>query len=936
MIMKMPLQKSKFFLKLISALTLFFFSTGLLGSSAAQADGLVPGMDDKSQMSGGVMTPDELMKFTGDWEIADLDISKENFSLEDLKKILPDEIVALIGEFLTFLLIALFSFGKNSKMMTDHAPDGSKTQTTFFGDSERIQRQEFYDASGKLVSGWEIYESGVYKWKKTPSTGILTDNGFETYYEDVASGEMQGDYQLGRIAKVVRSDKTGYSNTYVSGTSFQIKQSTNFKVEDTENVVTSYTDYEYFGDSLQVKSEVERDASKNVVSKFERYESGNLKSKTLAGENNLTMLYEDRGDVVETNQGSVVVPRLVAEANAEGIVVSRYEYDPTTNMLSCFKTYDEKTGKPTGQTFYTYWDNKGSVKTRERFDEDGLLTHRDTRYSNGRIESEYRQATNQTAYFTDEYISYSNGKVYGNLARVVYAAGEDYFEYDFMNKLSERSTYVNGVLTQVSHYDGTGQVVSTEFPLSAIPSAAAPQDYDVTYSYASSSKPMGTVTYRYVVSYHSGTDKLKKVERYENGVLISVNEYAADGSIESLNAVAQNTLYQFAVVQADVASVQLKKIVFSKGEVTLDIAKTQTDDGTRLVIYDEWMRSIKSVYSTGSWIETQYQHDDERKSKLKESLFDENGLLVRGLAYSGNDNLISGMITADGRTLDCSTYDCLQYDAGIQDVTELEEIAGASVAMIDVDPNAAVTSHAQRVGTILKSLVGPDTQTRTFMTSGMYIPGQRNDVADIIHSVVDQGFKVINLSIGFYINQLALLAAQLGRSLAEDILPDFMAGLQSAVDYALSKNAVVVVAGGNMSATVIDPATDTRLNPTGDLSILTNLKGVVSVGASDALGRHLDLFGHGNALSLTANGSQVLPNTKSNGTSFATPIVSAVISKLLGYLFSVRGADVDANLVIDAIKSSAEDLGLEGHDSMFGWGKIDVSGAFASLLKMIR
>lgn len=930
-------------LKTWAIVTLFFFCFNLVGANAVHADGLVPGSE-STKMTGSGMTPDGVLGSSGEWSVEEMDSDEAN-QYAELLLVWSDAAIRALAEALVYIIFGVF-LGATPKTRTEHALDGSKTKTTTFINSDRVKRQEFYDTNGEFVSGYEIYESGVLKWAKIPNSSVMGDNGYEVYYDDIPSGELDRNGRpVGRVAEVVRNDGTGYVNVYESPESLRVKQRRNFKTGAGSILFNrsqvDYTDYEYFGVSDLIKSEKTYSPAHRLLSGQEFYESGNLKWRKIKDGNSLEYADEKLDGLMNTTAG-----KIMKEFSDTGVVLSSYNYDDGSGLLKSVRNFDDS-GKFTGEIFYTYWAG-GSVKTKDRFDADGLLTHRDTRYESGRVESEYRQATNQTAYFSDEEMSFSNSKIYGRMTRLVHTNGETFFKFDEFNQMTEKLIYEEGKLVQaesirpvgpftdtpvgrtvrymdksgnvvkISQFDAQNQLLSTELAnLSSTVPANLPVDYDTAYTESG-------VTFRHVVQFYAGagTDKLKKVERYENGKLISVNEYNSDGTIKSVNAAAQSTVYQFSRVNADSSAVKLDKITYRSGEKTVDILKS-SKDGTRLVVYDRWMRSVKTVFDAGSWIETQYRYDTftsdkERDIRREENLFNGEGLMVRGLVYNSKGTQVRYIVDSDGTYIDCQTADCLQHDAGVRDLNKLSDVTGASVAIIEA--NDAETEHGEAVRSILSNVAGPDTRMELFKASTHW------DVAAAIRSAVQKGFKVINLSLEFSMASIMDWANQTGQKLA-DALRDFKSVLQAAVDDARSNGVVIVAAAGNK-----DP----------ELSALADLNGVVSVGATDLLGRHQASSNEGAALSLSATGLQVYAVAESigrgnfyTGTSFATPIVAAVISKLMGFLFSQFGPDADTSLIVSALQASADDLGIEGHDATYGWGKLNAAGALEKLMGMV-
>jgi subtilisin family serine protease len=184
--------------------------------------------------------------------------------------------------------------------------------------------------------------------------------------------------------------------------------------------------------------------------------------------------------------------------------------------------------------------------------------------------------------------------------------------------------------------------------------------------------------------------------------------------------------------------------------------------------------------------------------------------------------------------------------------------------------------------------------------------GFSSDVGSGIVWAVDNGAKVINLSLGG------------GADSAE----------QSAVQYADSHNVVVVAAGGNdaqkgnapsypaaystSQGNVIAVAAVTNANPPGHASYGTT-------------GNYLDISAPGGESS--SNSSVAILSTVPGGydtkagTSMATPHVSAAAALL------IAAANCSDSQVRSRLIATAVDLGSAGKDSTFGYGLVDPNAA---------
>lgn len=174
--------------------------------------------------------------------------------------------------------------------------------------------------------------------------------------------------------------------------------------------------------------------------------------------------------------------------------------------------------------------------------------------------------------------------------------------------------------------------------------------------------------------------------------------------------------------------------------------------------------------------------------------------------------------------------------------------------------------------------------------------GQDTDIARGIRWAVDHGAKIINLSLG---------------SDAEESV------LKSAVQYALSKNLLVIAAAGNY---------DSGNNP--GVSYPAADPGVMAVGAVDQQSAIADFSVSGPKIALTAPGVEILSDywdatlgstyAWMDGTSMASPFVSGAAA-----LVWSKHLDWGAEQVRQALENGAKDLGEPGRDQVFGYGLVD-------------
>ncbi len=161
-----------------------------------------------------------------------------------------------------------------------------------------------------------------------------------------------------------------------------------------------------------------------------------------------------------------------------------------------------------------------------------------------------------------------------------------------------------------------------------------------------------------------------------------------------------------------------------------------------------------------------------------------------------------------------------------------------------------------------------------------------------ILAAIDSGAQIINISMGTSENN-PLIA--------------------EAVAYAQERNVLIVAATGNSEgADALYPAA---------------YPSVVSVGAVDARGQHLDFSNYGTYLSVTAPGYAINASwpggryTRISGTSASAPIVTGAIAATMS---NGSGVKMTASQAAQVIMNYADDAGIPGPDSEYGFGILDV------------
>lgn len=143
--------------------------------------------------------------------------------------------------------------------------------------------------------------------------------------------------------------------------------------------------------------------------------------------------------------------------------------------------------------------------------------------------------------------------------------------------------------------------------------------------------------------------------------------------------------------------------------------------------------------------------------------------------------------------------------------------------------------------------------------------------------------------------------------------------LKTAVDYAVSKGAIIVAAVGN--------------NGTEKYNYPAAYDNVIGVGSVNKSKQHSGFSNTNDSVFVTAPGEGVTilsgDGVKSGkGTSFSAPYVSGIITNMCEI-----NPDITPEEVMEIISKTAEDLGDEGYDENFGYGLINVDAIVDYMLK---
>ena len=176
-------------------------------------------------------------------------------------------------------------------------------------------------------------------------------------------------------------------------------------------------------------------------------------------------------------------------------------------------------------------------------------------------------------------------------------------------------------------------------------------------------------------------------------------------------------------------------------------------------------------------------------------------------------------------------------------------------------------------------------------------------VVPAIYDAIAAGCDVINMSFGTVQNNELL---------------------QTAVEKAVESGVIVIAACGNLKVSQ-SSGNDPLMYPAA-------YDGVIGVGAVAENQTVASFSSQNSSVSIAAPGVSVLginangKFTRSNGTSYATPIVTAAAALALSCRDNVTAAEFSA-----ALFETARDLGTAGYDYQFGYGLIDIGLLLATL-----
>lgn len=189
---------------------------------------------------------------------------------------------------------------------------------------------------------------------------------------------------------------------------------------------------------------------------------------------------------------------------------------------------------------------------------------------------------------------------------------------------------------------------------------------------------------------------------------------------------------------------------------------------------------------------------------------------------------------------------------------------------------------------------------RAFYANGTTVTGSATDISSAVEYIVDNAedynVRVINMSLG------ATSADAFSQTLA------------AAIDKAWAKGILCVCASGNESSA----------SAVSDAVFPANYEKTLCVGAIEASHNRFYASNGGDALQVVAPGTQICSTIKNggygsmSGTSMAAPYASAVAA-----LCFLQNDALTPQNVIDALTSTATDLGTAGKDAEFGYGQVN-------------
>lgn len=198
-----------------------------------------------------------------------------------------------------------------------------------------------------------------------------------------------------------------------------------------------------------------------------------------------------------------------------------------------------------------------------------------------------------------------------------------------------------------------------------------------------------------------------------------------------------------------------------------------------------------------------------------------------------------------------------------------------------------------------KGIAGVDQKARIMVLKALNEigGGEFNDIVEAVRYAADNGAKVINMSFG----------ASAGDR-----------DLRSAIDYAISKNVIIVAASGNAGEDrIFYPAA---------------YKSVISVGSIDDSDRHSDFSNYGSGLDVVAPGEEIIMADlddgfmEAAGSSFASALVSGIAC-----LAVAVNPSLTQSQFTELLHTTSHKIGSKSPSDKYGYGKPDALQILESL-----
>jgi hypothetical protein len=192
--------------------------------------------------------------------------------------------------------------------------------------------------------------------------------------------------------------------------------------------------------------------------------------------------------------------------------------------------------------------------------------------------------------------------------------------------------------------------------------------------------------------------------------------------------------------------------------------------------------------------------------------------------------------------------------------------------------------------------------------------GYTSDVAAAIYYATDNGAQVINMSLGGYSEDPAMLTA---------------------IDYAIANNVVVIAAAGNCGD---GTGSSCSGQPTGAISYPAAYPAVIAVGATTQSDTRASFSSYGAALDVVAPGynlptsttwSAGNPTSLYTGSLFGTSFASPQVASLASLIRSIRPSSSVRDVTALILASTSKPSGMSGlpYTQQFGHGVINVGSS---------